>query len=345
MKVQDPVSRTVCDLKIGVVPKMHKDFPKSDGNWDIPMEWPLIIYADQSDSKAVRRILYQTLNREPDFMKRPGYLNSRLIPSKDFLSVGSDAARNRDCLILKHQQALLLIWLLRTTDIKHLDVPVTAHGSTYTLREELLNVWYPLGSSMADTPERFFFAVDWADCGRNLESGTHYLSAYLDCLQVAITFTCILPVYISDLLGPEVARKWFQPTAIADCQGVQLTKDDNGQWTGGWTTDEDGFDLDILEEDMGGGNVMLNFAGAALPSRTEPDEPVHATADNATPYTFGAQVLERALAGQQTATQSGAEEMAPQGGEVAPTESSRAAAPSEGPPEEGRPAGRGGVAD
>jgi len=30
-----------------------------------------------------------------------------------------------------------------------------------------------------------------------------------------------------------------------------LTKDDDGQWTGGWTTDEDGFDLDILEEDMG----------------------------------------------------------------------------------------------
>jgi len=29
-------------------------------------------------------------------MKRPGHLNSRLIPSKDFLSVGSDAARNQD---------------------------------------------------------------------------------------------------------------------------------------------------------------------------------------------------------------------------------------------------------
>jgi len=86
-------------------------------------------------------------------MKRPGYLNSRLIPHKDFLSVGSDAARNQDCLIQKHQQVLLSIRLPRNTDIKHLDVPVTVHGSTHTLREELLNVRHPLGSSMADTPK------------------------------------------------------------------------------------------------------------------------------------------------------------------------------------------------
>ena len=124
-----------------------------------------------------------------------------------------------------------------------------------------------------------------------------------------------------------------------------MTKDDDGQWTGGWTTDEDGFDLDILEEDMGGGNVTLDLTGAALPSRSEPDEPVHATADDATAYTFGVQVFGRASAGQQTATQSGANDAAPQGGEVAPTESSAAAAPSEDPPEGGRPAGRGGVAD
>jgi len=299
---------------LGLFPKCIRLplFPKSDENWDIPTEQPLIVFADQADSKAVRHILYQAFNREPDFMKRPGYLNSRLIPSKDFLSVGSDAARNWDCLIQKHQQVLLSVRLLCTTNIKHLDVPVTANGSTRMLREELLNVRYPLGSSMADTHERFFFAVDWADRGRNLEAGTCYLLVYSDCLQVATTFARILPVYILDLLGPEVARKWFQPTAIVDCQGVQLTKYDDGQWMGGWTTDEDGFDLDILEEDMGGGNVTLDLTGATLPSRTEPDEPVHATADDATACTFGPQVFGRASAGQQTATQSGANEAAPQ---------------------------------
>jgi len=227
-----------------IVPKMHKDFPKSDENWDLPTGRPLIVFADRTDAKAVRRILYQAFNREPDFMKRPGCLNSRLIPSKDFLSVGSDAARNRDCLIQKHQQVLLSVRLLCTTDIKHLDAPVTVNGSTHALREELLNVRYPLGSSMADTPERFFFAIDWADRGRNLEAGTCYLPVYSDQLQVATTFTRILPAYISDLLGHEVARKWFQPTAIANCQGVQLTKDDDGQWTGSWTTYEDRFDLE-----------------------------------------------------------------------------------------------------
>jgi len=43
MKVRDPVTRTVHDLKIGIVPKMHKDFPKSDENWDLPTERPLIV--------------------------------------------------------------------------------------------------------------------------------------------------------------------------------------------------------------------------------------------------------------------------------------------------------------
>jgi len=47
----------------------------------------------------------------------------------------------------------------------------------------------------------------------------------------------------------------------------------------------------------------------------------------------------------QTATQSAANEEAPQGGEVAPTESSAAAAPSEDPPEGGGPAGHGSLAD
>jgi len=62
---------------------------------------------------------------------------------------------------------------------------------------------------MADTRERFFFAVDKVDRGRNLEAGTCYLPVYSDHLQVATTFTRILPIYISDLLSPEVARKWF----------------------------------------------------------------------------------------------------------------------------------------
>ena len=344
LQVRDPVSGQIRPLKFGVVPKMHKDFPKSDQNWDLPTERPLIIYADRADAKEVRRILYQAYNREPDFMKRPGYLNSRLIPSKDFLSVGSDSARNRECLIQKHQQVLLSVRLLRTTDIKELDLPVVVNGVQYTLREELLQIRHPLGSSMADTSARFFFGVDWADRGRNLEAGTCYLPVYSDRLSVATTFTRILPVYISDLLGPDVVRKWFQPSAIADCQGVALTKDDDGLWTGGWTTDEDAFDLDLLAEDMGG-DVTIDFSGATVARRSEPDTPALATADDATAYTFGAQVFGRASAGQQTATQSGAEEPAPQGGEVAPTESSAAAAPSEDPPAGGRPAGRGGVAD
>jgi len=286
--------------------------------------------------------LVSSLQRQPDFLKRPGQLNSRLILSKDFLSVGSEAARNREKFISKHQQVLLLVRLLSTTDIKELDLAVMVNAQTYTLRDVLLQIKYPLGDP--DSQNHFFFAVDWADRGRNLEAGTCYLPVYSDHLSTATTFIRILPVYVDTLLGPEVTRKWFHPSAIADCQGVSLTKDNDGLWTGHWTTDEDGFDLDLLEEDMGI-PIELNIAGATMPSREEPDTPVFATADDATAYTFGAQVFGCNSAGHQTATQSNANNLALPGGEVAPTESSAAAAPSEVPPEGGRPAGRGGVAN
>ena len=58
-----------------------------------------------------------------------------------------------------------------------------------------------------------------------------------------------------------VVRKWFQPSVIADCQGVQLTKDEDGLWMGDWTTDKDGYDLDLLAEAMDG-NVTIDIAGS-----------------------------------------------------------------------------------
>jgi hypothetical protein len=341
LRIEDPVTGQTRSLRFGVVAKMHKDFPRSDQNWDLPTERPLIIYADRADAKDVRRILYQAFNRQPDFMKRPGHLNSRLIPSKTFLSVGSDAVQNRDKLILKHQQVLLSVRLLATQDIKELDLPVKVNGSDHTLRSVLLDIRHPLGDPEAT--DRFFFSVDVADRGRNLEAGTCYLPVYSDRLALATTFVQILPVYVTEILGEDTAAKWFQPSAIADCRGVALTCDEQEIWDGGWTTEEDGFDLDILEEDMGA-PVDIDFGSTTIPTRTDHDTPILATADDATAYTFGAQIFGRHPAGQQTATQS-AVDATTRGGTVAPTESSAAAAPGADPPEGGRTTGRGGVTD
>ena len=343
LRLRDPLTGELRDANIGAVAKMHKDFPKSEQNWDLPTERPIIIYADRKDAKQVRSVLYTVLNRQPDFMLRPGSLNTRLIPAKDFLSVSSSAGRNRGFFITKHGQVVLSLRLLRTTDIKALDKEVTINGQKYTLRKELLQIRYPLGSPETVT-ERFFFTVDWAERGRNLVAGECYLTAYSDRLSIASTFVRILPVYITAILGQEVTKQWFQPSAIAECQGVSLTTDKQGLWTGGWSTEDDDFDLDILQEDMGGG-MQFDYSAEALASRNEPDQPAHATADDATAYTFGDQVFGRNSAGQQTATQSEADQPASRGGEVAPTESAVAAAPSEDPPTGGRPAGRGGVAD
>jgi hypothetical protein len=187
--------------------------------------------------------------------------------------------------------------------------------------------------------------VDYAERGRNVEAGECYLTVYSDRQSIAETFVRILPVYIDEILGQEAVKQWFHPSAIAECQGVALTKDAQDLWDGGWSTEDDAFDLEVLNEDMGV-DVQLDYSADALAARQEPDQPALAQADDATAYTFGAHIFGRTSDGLQTATQSDAEEPVSQGGEVTPTELAVAAASGEVPPDiGGRPAGRGGVAD
>ena len=312
-------------LKFGVTVKMSKGYPKSERNFTFPKERVVVVSADRMDAQPVRTILYQEFNRRPDPLKRPGQYNFRLVPAPDMVSLGSNAQVNRERMQLKHSAVMDSLMPLFTQDIKDLDEPYSKDGYTYTLREIILDVRYPLGS---DSATRLYFSCDRAMNSRNLPANSCIFTTYTDRRTAAEAFLRILPAYVSFAVDDQAAKKWLHPQAIAACRGVDLTLTDTGSWDGQWATEEDAIDLDILEEDMGA-PVQFDFTSGALSQR---DEPTILTADDASVHTFGTQ-LNGPLAGLQTATQDEAEEPASLRGSVTPTELSAAAA---------SPAGEGG---
>jgi len=299
---------------------MSKGCPKSEGNFNFPKDRLAVVSADRMDAQPVRTILYREFNCHPDPLQRPGQYNFRLVPAPDMVSLGSNAHSNRERMQQKHSAVMDSLVPLYTTDIKDLDLPYTKEGYTYTLREIILEVRYPLGS---DSATRLYFSCDKAVNGRNLPASSSIFTAYTDQRTAAESFLRVLPAFVSFQVDEQAARKWLHPQAIAACRGVELTLTDTGTWDGQWSTEEDAIDLDILEEDMGA-PVVFDFSSGAL---TQRDEPTILTADDATVHSFSTQ-LNGPLAGPHTATQDVAE--ATSGGSVTPTESFAAAASQAG---------------
>jgi hypothetical protein len=277
-----------------------------------------VVSADRLDAQMVRTILYLLFNQRPEPRDRPGHYNFRLVPAPEMVSLGSNAHVNRERMQLKHSAVIDSLRPFYTQDIKDLDAPYSKEGKTYTLRELVLDVRYPLGS---EAYAKLFFSADLARHGYNLPAGSSIFTAYSHCQTIAAAFLRILPAYVSFMVDEQAAQKWLFPHAIAACRDVTLTLTDTGLWDGQWATEEDAIDLDILEEDMGA-PVQFDFSSGALVQR---DEPTILTADDASVATFGT-ILNGPLAGQQTATQDEAEEPATLGGSVTPTELSAAAA-------------------
>ena len=284
-----------------------------------------MVSADRMDAQPVRTILYQAFNTQPDPLRRPGQYNFRLVPAPDMVSLGSNAQINREKMQLKHSAVMDSLVPLHSQDVKDFDVVHAKDGYSYTLRELVLDVRFPLGS---DSSTKLFFSCDRAVNSYNLPASTSFFTAYTDRQTAASSLLRILPAYVIFMVDEQAARKWLHPQAIAACRGVELTLSDTGIWDGQWSTEEDAIDLDILEEDMGA-PVQFDFSSGALVQR---DEPTILTTDEASVHTFGTQ-LNGPLAGLRTATQDEAVNPASSGGSVTPTESSVAAA---------SPAGEGG---
>ena len=102
--------------------------------------------------------------------------------------------------------------------------------------------------------------------------------------------------------GEEATKQWFHADAMEAIIEVDFGADDNGNWDGTWTTTEDGFALDILEEDMG-----IKFDCTQM---VHDRDPVLLTVDDASVYTFGSEMELTTPSTRQTGSVTLAEEAA-----------------------------------
>jgi hypothetical protein len=132
--------------------------------------------------------------------------------------------------------------------IQSLDRPFVANGQTYTLRDMILDIPFPLDFTTT-TPYRLFNSVDFASKGKDKSQGFVYFTTYKDCKDVAKGVVAALPAYVRHQLGDEAVKTWFASTEIGRDIELGLTLD--GHWDGTWATQEDQILSNILDADVG----------------------------------------------------------------------------------------------
>jgi len=230
--------------------KHHVQEPSTD--WTMSPNQPIQIECARSHSKALKQILNDGFNHQgSDPIDRIGMYFANLIPDKDLIRTGSKGAdKIRNC-YRKHTAVVLKLAAIRVYTIAELDEDVqVSKDLSLSLRKALLTIPWPCNHP--DSSERLFFSVDFASKGRDLEAGATIITAYQDRLTDAESLAEILPAYMYHLLSP-VTKRWFHADAHEVIHDVTFTYDEEGNWTGEWSTSDDDNLQTILDEDLGCG--------------------------------------------------------------------------------------------
>jgi hypothetical protein len=92
---------------------------------------------------------------------------------------GTRGARDRINMLRKHQANVMSLVVLKSFDIKDIIKTLNYNHNSYSLRQLLLDVTFPLSNPKKKVP-KLFFMVDYAPSGPNKEKGAVYLTAYHD---------------------------------------------------------------------------------------------------------------------------------------------------------------------
>jgi hypothetical protein len=239
-------------FSFGCRPKRQNEITQVDRprNWTMADNQPIHIECDRKDSKALKPVLYHLFNKTNDRYKRPGGYNLRLLPDSSIIRSGPDGQKLRVRTFRKHQGVINSLQLISTYDIARMDSPFAQNGTSYTLREFINTFTYPLKPEPDDKTQPLFHSVDWATKGADANSAV-YATAYHDRAGLASDLLGILPALVTQFISRRATKEWFHQTAIDACNGVSFDTDETGEWTGNWTTEEDVFQKELIDEDMG----------------------------------------------------------------------------------------------
>lgn len=241
-------------LRFGCRISKNLDVPLTDDkprNWMLAENQLVLVEADRQDVKKLKNLLYQVINKQTDFRKRPGAYNVRYLPDKSQVLTGTKGSNTRANTLRKHAAVIQSLSIIKSSEIKHLDKVIVINGATHTLRSVINDFTFPLCPGDDDKSRALFHSVDYPSSGPDLDKGIVYFTAYHDQSDLAERLVAILPAYIQGMFSPIAASEWFQPGALSTIGEVTFGYDDDGNWNGTWSTAEDELAQDILDEDMG----------------------------------------------------------------------------------------------
>lgn len=274
--------------------KQIKVDDKKANSWVMAVNQPICIEVDRSQASKLKLLLYKLFNKNPMAKDRPGRYNILFLPAEDQMQTGSDGANARQRALRKHKlviQSLTLVKAQTEEIIQELDKPYQANGTSYTLRDIILDLPFPLVFDV-ETQYKLFNSVDVASKGEDARQGFVYFTTYKDRSDIAKGAVAALPAYVRHLLGDEAVKLWFASPEIGRDIDLGLTPD--GHWDGSWTTQEDQILTDILDTDVGFQIDNMQLVDQDAEANDIADRTVFLTGDDASLHSFGGELYGRA---------------------------------------------------
>ena len=220
-----------------------------------PLAWPLaldsllMIECDKQLVKRLLKVLFLGFNQE---IRLGGY-QFRFLPEADFIKGGSKSPMVRTNNLAKNIAVKQSLSLTVNMDIKEFDKPERVKGGDIeSLRDILMAITYPINAEDSSAP-KLYFGIDRVESGEY--ENEFYLVAYNDRADLASSFGEVLPEYIAEFYGKHLLSKWFHPHEIPDATDksdeVLFDIDDEGNFTGKWSTPDDLTWENLLNEDVG----------------------------------------------------------------------------------------------
>ena len=151
----------------------------------------------------------------------------------------------------KHAAMIKSLMILKTKDIKQLDEPLSVHGIVYTLCSFLIELTSPLVPPPDVCAPFMFHSNDLPSSGQDQGKGITYFMTYHTHANLAECHVAILPALFQECLSTLATKAWFHPGALEALGKVTFSYDNDENQGGMWSTAEDEWAQDILDEDVG----------------------------------------------------------------------------------------------
>ncbi|KAL3942656.1 MAG: hypothetical protein SGARI_000192, partial [Bacillariaceae sp.] len=283
---------------IGLRSTKNKEVSMSNKNdtrrpWALKEDKMIYVECDRSDLKTVKTYLYKRFHPKIPRSKRLGGYNIRILPEPDAMRLGSAGDKDRIKILRKHVALMKSIGICKNDEIIELDEVPPSGTPNLTLRQLLLAIPYPIGPINEDDytipANSLFYSVDNAPGGQDRDRGIIYLTAYNDRMQDAERFLDILPAFIQENWGTQAVDTFLAAGSFCADDQVDFHNDEDGNWKGTWTTQEDSFLQDILQDETMG-KITVEFDDIDILNRKEP---VLLNSDDASCQTFGKNMFGR----------------------------------------------------